>query len=466
MPLLAFFFASLASLASPAPAFAQGTLPYAVRTKPFSAWSTTTHGDIRTVAMAGATVGLADTFIAAINNPAGLAMTLDTADSNYTENFVYDDRIQDYNSSMATTSIGAAAALYPWAFAVGYISPYREADVYTLPSLAGQTGTLDLITRELHFSAARVFAKNRVSLGASLALCQSRSAVDTPNAASQGTRYFDYSAGLTLGAMFRLPRRFLLGTSYTFPIRYNFSPVDDATPALPGFSQPVLVPEHYAAGLGWIPNRFLRADITLDFVGTTPAAALVRDESIEVGNHTTIEPRIGIAYIFADYKDFRATAFVGTYLEQSRIEGAGARFHKTAGIEMKPWIFTIGWGIDSAPRYSNYLVSFGLDVFKIMGKADLIPQPWQPPFGGIGPTPLRNNDEGLARPLVDDWKPKGPEIDPIKAGLDIPTRLEEKVIETGKTIQKASRAVFDSFKPFHKPRKNERRPKKATNKKN
>ena len=61
-------------------------LPYTVRTQPYNAWPTTVRGDIRTVGMAGASVGLGDTFIASTANPAGPAMTLQGADLSYTSN--------------------------------------------------------------------------------------------------------------------------------------------------------------------------------------------------------------------------------------------------------------------------------------------------------------------------------------------------------------------------------------------
>src|SRR3954465_6490571 len=102
-------------------------LPYSTRTHTYSAWSTAARGDLRTVGMSGATVGLADTFIAALDNPAGLAMTLNGIDANFTTNFVYDGNIQSFDKSKGFYDFGIASDSYPWGFSIGLVSNAHES---------------------------------------------------------------------------------------------------------------------------------------------------------------------------------------------------------------------------------------------------------------------------------------------------------------------------------------------------
>ena len=113
------------------------------------------------------------------------------------------------------------------------------------------------------------------------------------------------------------------------------------------------------------------------------------------------------------------------------------RFHATAGIELKPWVFSLGWGLDSAPNFQNYIVSAGIDLFKVMEKLDIIPTPYHAPRAGVFPKVNYLSDEGLARPLVKEWVSKGPSIDPIDIGLNIPKKVQNKVKDVGKGVYNA-----------------------------
>ncbi|OFZ84040.1 MAG: hypothetical protein A2603_15770 [Bdellovibrionales bacterium RIFOXYD1_FULL_55_31] len=425
-------------------AAAELDLPYSTRTQLYNGTSTTVHGDIRTVGMAGATVGLADTFIAASDNPAGLAMTLNNGDFNYTSNWVHDNRPQTFESSIQTSNFGAALNPYPWGISLGYLNPYRESESYRIPA-DPNLRAIDLNTgvREFRASAARVFLRNRLSLGVSLVLGQSETEYGI-----RGTELYtaqhSYALGATFGGIVQLENRILLGLSYSLPMRYAGDP-EKTLPGITNYFQPVLVPPKLAAGVGWIPNRFFRAGFSLFFIGSTPDAALMRDQAIAVGQHWTVQPRLGAAYQFADYKEFSGTAFLGTYYEVTRISEAASRVHATGGIETKPWIFTIGWGIDASAGYKNYLVTAGLDLFKVMQKMDLIPKPWSPSPAGTFPNVDGISDVGLSRPLVKNWKPHGPEINPIRIGLGLPKKIQQKVIKAGKEIKKEIQTITDEF---------------------
>ena len=410
-------------------------LPYTVRTHPFSGYSPTIRGDVRTVGMAGATVGLADAYVSALSNPAGLTMTMNTADQNFASNSVRDAQIQDWDQGVWTTTFGAAVNFLPWGLGIGYITSYQEGQDYEVPTAPSNPVGLSVTTREFHLSASRIFFDHHLSLGASLNLAQSQREVNIQGGAPQTVAHHSYTLNGTFGATLQLPLRILFAMSYTPPARYHADPKSNLSPAITDFFQPLLVPRLIASGLAWIPNRFFRMDFTTYFVGTTPTAGLIRNENIEVGGKPTVQPRLGIAYDFADFKEIHAVLFMGTYYETSRVQGEDNRLHFNAGFETKPWVLTLGLGIDRAYHYRNYIVSVGVDVIKVFAKLDLIPKLWHPPYGGLLSNPFRMSDLGLARPLVKDWVQKGPDIDPIQIGLDIPKKIAAQVEKVGEGIK-------------------------------
>jgi hypothetical protein len=145
---------------------------------------------------------------------------------------------------------------------------------------------------------------------------------------------------------------------------------------------------------------------------------------------------VGGAYTFANYKEFNAVVFAGSYLEMTRIDGTGNRLHVTSGIELHPWIVNFGAGADLSAGYSNYLVGIGVDIVKAMVKLDLIPTPYTPPYKGFFPSPLHLKDEGLPRPMVKHWRRKGPDMNPIKVIEAVPGRAQKKYQEVKDMILK------------------------------
>ncbi len=415
-------------------------LPYTNRQHPFNAWTTTARGDIRTVGMAGATVGLADTFIASLDNPAGLAMTLYGGDTTFTSNTIYDGNTQNYDEAMYANDIGLAINLYPWGFSVGYVSPFQVGQPYGLASSPNDPTILTVKTRELYFSAARVFFNNRLALGGSLILGQSEHQMEFTNSPQLSASYHAYALGGNVGATFQFPNRFLLGLSYNLSMQYPANSLSEPTSGVTHFFQPINVPYRIGVGLGWIPNRFFRADISTFIIGTTDNAALLRDDSVIVGQYTTIQPKVGIAYQFLDFKNLQGTAFMGTYYEVTQVQDQPNRIHATGGFELKPWILTLGLGVDESQNYRNYLVSLGVDVFRVMEKLDIIPSLPRPSYVGAFPKTVSLSDEGLSQPLVKDWQATDKSVNPIQIGLDIPKRIKEKAKELGETMSN----VFNS----------------------
>jgi hypothetical protein len=375
--------------------------------------------------MAGATVGLGDTFLASVSNPAGLAMTLNVGDTNITRATVNDGNIQPYDQALSIpTSLGAALNFYPWGFSLGMVTIGKE----------GTSDQSHVGSHEFRIGAARLLFDKRLALGASINI-----GVGEEELGYNGQDEDRHAAalGATLGAMYQLPLHMLLGASYSTPMHYAIDTAPSSlTPAAAGFFQPLDTPSRWELGVGWIPNRFIRGAIQVSLIGTTPGAALLSNDTSLVGNSLVPEARFGLAYIFWDIPNFQATAFTGTYEEFSRIDGAPNRLHGTVGMEIKAWIFTAGIGLDRAATFKNFSYSIGADLGVILQKLNLMPTPKHPQYEGFLPSPFNCSDDGLARPLVKHWKPQGPQIDPIKVVKDLPENAAKESKRLKKEVKK------------------------------
>ncbi len=404
------------------------TLPYSVRTHAYNGWNSTVSGDVRTVGMAGATIGLPDTFLSATDNPSGLSMLLGDADDNVTGNSISDSHLQNQAYPLDTNSAGVAVNFYPWGVSFGYVTTSREGMPYELPSSGGLLSALDVSAREFKLGLSRMLLNQRLSLGASLNWGYAEEQI------SPGPDAHDTAIGATLGALMNFSKHWVGGLSFALPMNYAFADASaqNPTPELPGFYQPLVSPPRLGIGAGWIPNRFARVSLSVLAIGTNSGAALLADDRTAVGSSVTLQPRVGAAYCFVDYKEFTGTVFAGSYFETSRIDGASNRVHVTSGIEIHPWVFTVGAGADLSAGYSNYLTGLGIDIFKVLAKADIIPTPYRPASRGILPTPVHLQDEGLPRALVKHWKKRGPDMNPIKVIGDVPGRTQKKYYEVKK----------------------------------
>ena len=426
-------------------------LPYTVRTRPYSGFETGVRGDTRTVGMSGATLGLGDTFIAATDNPGAMAMTMGLGDDNFAHTHIYDAHVQAPAVAMDTNNVGLALNYYPWTFSFGYLSPYREANTYDLAAAPGRPALINSTVQELRFAVSHVTANNRFSFGLSLNVAQAETAIGFSDQTFASLSNHTYDLGLTVGASYQLPYRLILGTAVTSGM--NFSGADNLNPmaTIPGLFQPVITPWRGGVGLGWIPNRFFRADFSTFLIGTTTGAALLKDDTILVGQNVTVQPRLGAAYVFCDFKNLTGTVFFGSYYEVSRIENASSRFHKTIGTEVKPWIFTVGFGSDIASDYRDTFFSVNVDLFKVLEQLSLIPVN-KPPHDGFLPNPFFQSDLGLSRPLVRHWVPDPNAIDPVKTGLAIPAKIEEG-LGLSKKIEDLPKALKQEGKEMKKAQK-------------
>lgn len=427
-------FLALATLL--AHSFAQAdTLRYTHRTHEYNGWSTTVSGDVRTVGMAGATVGLPDSYLSSRDNPAGLALLMDDADENYSNNQISDGRIQERIYPIDMGSFGLAAAFYPWAFSVGYVTTSREGMPYALLN-SNEVPTVGISSREWRLAASRVFFNKRVSLGASFNFGRATEDLTFEQSDTEDLSGSEYETGLTFGILGQLNKNVLLGLSFALPMTYEFTDASGPATPIAGFYKPLTTPGRVGVGIGWVPNRILRADMSLIAVGRTRGAALLRDDTSMVGQNFTVQPRAGLAYIFADYNEFRGTSFVGSYFEMTRTAGTSSRLHFTGGVEIKPWILTLGAGVDLAPRYSNILLGFGIDAIRIAQKLSIIPKPYPLERKGLFPSASGLSDEGMPRGLVERWRPTGPDMNVIKVIGDIPSRTEKKVEEVKEVLRK------------------------------
>lgn len=439
------------------------SLPYSTRNSSYSAYQSGTRGDIRTVGMAGATVGLGDTFAAAGDNPAGLALTMNVGDTHASASEISDRAVQRSDAPTVSSSFGAALQAGNWGFSLGSVTPWEEGQFFKIP---GQVDPyhLDQYIREYRGGIARRWDSLGLAVGAQLrwsvlhqSIGKSPSEFENPDETTHGT-------GVTLGALYRLPFHMLLGAAYSTPIHFNPGIGDPSFNVLPGYLQPVDSPTKISLGLGFIPNRIFRADFTLQWVDETLGASVLAEEGLLAGSHDTLEPRVGAAYVFGDFRAMRATAFAGTYLEASRVRLAPTRLHATGGMELKWSFVNFGLGLDVAKGYQNRMASIGIDPFTVMEKLGLIPRPPAHRPRGALSTFLYQSDEGLPDGLMDATRPSsgGPGIDPIQIGTDIPRILGEKVrtlspiqvIETirelpseiGADLQEVGREIQRSFR--------------------
>lgn len=417
------------ALASAAP------LPYTTRTRPFGGYTSTVRGDIRTLGMAGATLGLGDSLIASFDNPAGLAISLNGSDVNFTSGWVRDGYVQTYDQLVAFSNYGGAFSLYPWGFGVGVLTASKEEASFDIAGFPGDPAVLQVMTNEIHASIARVFIKNRFSLGASFILGIGETAVRFGSGTNPSAHALVFAPGGAVSGTFQFPARVLMTLSVSSGMRYPNHAAQTSYAAIPNFFQEIWIPARFGWGFGWIPNRFFRADLSLLLAGMTSGAALMADNAVLVGANTSFQPRVGASYQWLDFKELKSTVFLGTYYESSRITGKLDRLHGTAGIELKPWVLYFGAAADLAWLYMNATAAVGIDVVKIFEKLDLIP-PTQPKMvsGGFLPSPFRFLDEGLPRPLVKNWKATGPAINPIRVGLEMPGRIRDKAKKTGRNV--------------------------------
>jgi hypothetical protein len=221
--------------------------------------------------------------------------------------------------------------------------------------------------------------------------------------------------------------------SYTPPIHYAMNSQGDITPGISGFFQDASSPYRLDLGIGWLPNRFFKVAAGVYIFGSTDNTALLSDDSRLVGVNMTFQPRLGVSYELVEFKNLTVDLAAGTYLEVLREEGDYSRLHSTVSLEIKPWIFDVGWGLDEARFYQNFIVSFGLDLSRVLRKLGFIPPRPDYPYGGILPSPSHLSDQGLSHALDHNWvqRPDGA----IEVGLALPGKIKDRVLSAPEDVQ-------------------------------
>lgn len=403
-------------------------LPYATRTKGYSGYASTVRGEIRSIGMSGATIGIANSVIAAADNPAGFAMAMDSISLQAANNKIQDAHVQAYNEAVNSNSFGVYADSYPWGFGFSVWTPQNEGQTYQVPN--GTEVTPSVSTTEYRLSAARLFGNDHnYSLG--LTLTMGRATEELRYAQSNlNDSQSEWGLGATFGGMIKLPQHWLFGATFTLPLTYDMSTKNRASTGLPGFYQTVKSPARLGVGFGWIPNRFFHLGTSLHLTGPISDVALLSNDAIAVGAHPTLQPRIGAVYFPVDIPEFKVEVTGGTYLEVSRIENAPNRGHFTSSIEFNVWLVNLGWGIDHASNYNNFIFSGGIDVVRMARKLEFIPRGNPPPHGGWFPNPFRLSYAGLPRAINPEWK-HSKDDDVIEVAKQLPYRIEEKIRKTG-----------------------------------
>lgn len=436
LPILAAI--ELGACFAPLTARADIDLPYTTRTHQYSAWGTTVQGDIETVGMAGAMVGLASSRLGSVDNPAGLPLTLDSTGIQITGNSVQDGYLQSYASPITSSTTVITFCPYPWGASFATFSPQQEGDVYQV----GGTGeALEVKTREYHLSFANLFFGDHLSLGLSFIVGENDQTFTMSDGGSITRTAWGY--GANIGALYTLPDRFFLGMSFTPPIHYAMDSEGDINPAIAGFFQDASSPYRLGLGVGWMPNRLFSASADLYIFGPTPNTALLSDDSTLVGVNTTLQPRLGFSYRMMEYKNLTVNLEAGSYLEVMRTEDDATRLHGTIGIEIKPWIFNLGWGLDEARYYQNFIYSAGVDVGRLLKKLDMIPKDPPYPKGGTLPDPSRLSEEGLPHALNSQWKQR--DDGAISVGLKMPGKIRDRITNPTDTVRLLGNDLLDSI---------------------
>ncbi|MBL7714356.1 MAG: hypothetical protein JNL01_02745 [Bdellovibrionales bacterium] len=419
-------------------------LPYSQRSSRYSMYSTSLKGDLTQLGLAGAQASVGDQFIGSLENPATIAMTSRSGGLQISGNTIQDGFTQNYSDKIKSYHYGAHVSEYPWGISAGVWSPQDEGDA-----------TFEHNAKEYRLGLSRVLKKHKLSFGASLLIAEST--------LRDGSEKSNSSAvGYAVGAVYQFRPKHLVGLSFTSPVTVSGS-VQKTGINIPGFFQGAHSPLRIQAAYGWIPNRIFKVAAGVSVLGTSPNTALLTDQNARVGESWTLHPRAGAQVTLVDYKEFWARVGAGTYLEASRISGRQDRLHFTGSVEFTGWIFSLGWGLDSAKGYRNLIYSAGVDVVRLLQKMDLIPMPVQYPSQGVLPNPLKNSDEGLARPLVKEWVEPAEGKSVIEIGRELPGKVQEKVKALKTNVLEAVKprpkqydtapAVQPKPKPKPKPKK-------------
>lgn len=404
-------------------AFADHILPYSTRTKAYSGYSTTVQGDNETIGMANATVAIPGSISSLETNPAGLTMTMGSVSAQINSNEMRDRTITGVDHKIKSNQWGLAVVPGDWGFALTSYTPSFEGGTYESPNTS-QNDEYEISLKQVRFSAARSLLKKKLSLGASFEIDRA-----TRKIGSEERNASDLS--FKLGAIYHIKDHLLVGASYSPPQDIGDSLARSGGSTLPGFAQPIRTPMLLTVGTGWIPNRFFSVGFSIAAVGTTANTALLRDESRIVGEHFTLQPRLGASYVIAQYDHVKVSTAVGTYYETPRIDGVPRQLHGTFAFQVNPWFMNVGLGVDRADRYNNLIFSIGVDIVRAARTLKMIPRDTVPAKNGFWPEPLKIEADGLPDTLTSGEAKKfaSPSVGDVSTIIsEIPENIEKTLM--------------------------------------
>lgn len=382
---------------------------YTLRSSGYSGYQTTLRGDINSVGMAGANVALPTNVSSSETNPAGGAMMMGSVAAQIIRNSIHDGYLTDGDQKIKSTIFGISITTAGWAGSYSSFSPSHEV-----------SGDYQVIVREHHFAASRLFLKKKLSLGIAPIFV---STTEKSDVSSQGNMDFL----VQIGALYRTTDRLNFGTTF----RPGYSTTPHQEPSTVGeFFQPVKAPWIWSQGASWYPNRIFKAGVSMVIFGKTTDTALLKDQST-TGKEITYQPRLGASYIFGDFKKVKMEFSTGSYWESAILGGGPARLHQTAGLQINPYFVNTGIGIDRAKGYRNLMVSVGIDIVRTLRVLDIIPKEYVRPQQRFFPNPFDSSCKGLPEGMCDEKRRKNerpPSLGDIQKIIEnIPEAIEKKI---------------------------------------
>jgi hypothetical protein len=366
-------------------------------------------GDNNTIGMAGATVALPNSISAMESNPAGLAMNLGGLAAQINSFKLKDPELNRSADNISEYQWGVGTSVPPWGFGVTYYSPSSE-----------QVADSEVSVRQLRLEVARLIG-DRVSVGVALQFNKGIRKFDEED--FSGTHF-----SFQVGALYRLEDHWVLGASYTPAI--DIAPASGTTGVSDfGFNQAIRIPSLSSFGVGFMPNRFFKAGLSVVAVSSTSDTALLWDQNVGYGQRYTVQPRIGASYVLAEYNFLKVELAMGSYFEVSRVDNQPDRIHGTFGLDINPWFLNTGVGTDLATSYKNWSVSLGIDIVRTLRTFEIIPRDTVPPFNGTLPPLFKISANGLADGFTQgEHKTLSPASaeQVTKIVQDIPKRMQEK----------------------------------------
>jgi len=399
---------------------AGGPFNYSPRIRYYTGGDTAVRGDTNTVGMGGATIAIPMSISAALENPAGFAMTTGSLSAQINKNTIDDNHLQKSQDAYDSNQWGLAVSPQNWGFGILYDSPKTEGGNYISP-VTGHNLPTEVSVKEFHAILAHSFFDSRFSIGVS-------AEIERAIRNLAGYSYGGDSFGMQVGVLYRLKDHVMIGGSFRPQTRIDAASDSDQN-ELPGFNQPILCPAEIGLGVAWIPNRFFKTGFGLHYMASTPNTALLADQNVPIGQYAVLEPRLGASYVIGEFNHFKIEYAAGTYFEPSRIVGTNGRIHATMGLEVNPYFINTGVGFDAAAGYKNLMVSIGIDIVRTLRTFQIIPKDPVPPVNRFLPGPTQISPDGLPHGLTTD-DPKGiapPSVSDVRKIIeDIPKNISNQ----------------------------------------